>query len=104
MSVTQQMQTPGGQAAPDLAGRHRSLEAGTHGNLYRFGQHWVLPPDMEVAQWYGRGPMESASDRKEAALPMEAHEPMQKPQSAPQADLLVLPAGTAITAPSKRLL
>jgi len=68
VSVTQQMQTHGGKAAPDLAGRHRSLEAGTHGNLYRFGQHWVLPPGMEVAQWYGRGPIESASDRKEAAL------------------------------------
>jgi len=68
VTVTQDMQVQAGEAAPDLAGRHRTLEAGTHGNLYRFGQHWVLPPGVDVAQWYGRGPMESARDRKEAAM------------------------------------
>lgn len=68
VTVKQNMHAVGGQAAPDLAGRHRSLEAGTHGNLYRFGQHWILPAGMQVAHWYGRGPMESASDRKEAAM------------------------------------
>ena len=68
VEVKQHMQTRSGKAALNLAGRHNSLASGTHGNLYRFGQHWVLPPDMTRADWYGRGPMESASDRKEAAF------------------------------------
>ena len=68
VEVSQSMQAIAGQAAPDLAGRHRSLPAGSHGNLYRFGQHWQLPGDMDQVEWYGRGPFESAPDRKEAAF------------------------------------
>jgi len=68
VTVTQKMQAIAGESDPDLAGRHHELEPGTHPNLYRFGQHWVLPANMKVAEWYGRGPMESAADRKEAAM------------------------------------
>ena len=41
---------------------------GEHPGLYRFGQHWVLPAGLENVEWYGRGPMESAADRKSAAF------------------------------------
>ena len=68
VTVTQKMQAIAGESDPDLAGRDHELEPGTHPNLYRFGQHWVLPANMKVAEWYGRGPMESAADRKEAAM------------------------------------
>lgn len=68
VTVNQKMQALAGEAAPELAGRHRTIKAGQHGNLYRFGQHYILPFNMEMAEWYGRGPMESAADRKEAAM------------------------------------
>jgi len=42
--------------------------AGEHPGFYRFGQHWVLPAGLEHVEWYGRGPMESAADRKSAAF------------------------------------
>ena len=48
----------------------QSLDAltGEHPGMYRFGQHWVLPSQWERVNWYGRGPMESTSDRKSAAF------------------------------------
>ena len=41
---------------------------GEYPGLFRFGQHWVLPASLEHVEWYGRGPMESAADRKSAAF------------------------------------
>lgn len=68
VDVVQSMQAVAGEANASLSGRRKSLEQGQHANLYRFGQHWVLPEGMEAAEWYGRGPNESAADRKEAAF------------------------------------
>ena len=40
---------------------------GEHANLYRFGNRMVMPSDIVTAMWYGRGPGESAIDRRDAA-------------------------------------
>ena len=66
--VQQSMQAVHGKANTNLAGGRAKLEEGEHGNLYRFGQHWVLPRGFEKVEWYGRGPMESVADRKSAAF------------------------------------
>ena len=57
-------------AADGTVGVEQSLRAlgGDHPGLYRFGQHWVLPAGLEQVDWYGRGPMESTTDRKSAAF------------------------------------
>ncbi len=68
VDVIQSMQAVSGKSNSSISGRRKGLEAGEHANLYRFGQHWVLPEGMEFVEWYGRGPMESAADRKEAAF------------------------------------
>ena len=68
VDVTQSMTVIGGKANPDISGNGKGREAGEHTNLYRFGQHWVLPKGMDAVEWYGRGPMESAADRKAAAF------------------------------------
>ena len=68
VNVAQSMQTVAGEANASLSGRRKGLEPGQHANLYRFGQHWVLPKGMENVEWYGRGPTECAADRQEAAF------------------------------------
>ena len=68
VDIVQSMDAVAGKPAPDLAGRHQALDEGHHGNLYRFGQHWVLPPALKEVQWYGRGPLESVADRQQAAF------------------------------------
>ena len=68
VDVEQTLQAVAGKANSDIAGRRKGFEKGEHANLFRFGQHWVLPEGMEAVEWYGRGPMESAADRKEAAF------------------------------------
>ena len=68
VNVVQSMQTVAGEANASLSGRRKGLEPGQHANLYRFGQHWVLPKGMENVEWYGRGPTECAADRQEAAF------------------------------------
>ena len=41
---------------------------GTYPNLFKVGNHVVLPGDFSVIQWYGRGPGESYWDRKSCAF------------------------------------
>lgn len=41
---------------------------GSYPNLFRVGNHLVLPGDFSVIQWYGRGPGESYWDRKSSTL------------------------------------
>jgi len=41
---------------------------GNHTNMFKFGNHFILPNDFETIEWYGRGPWESYWDRKTAAF------------------------------------
>jgi beta-galactosidase len=41
---------------------------GKHANLFKVGNHLLLPTDFGTIQWYGRGPHESYWDRKSSAL------------------------------------
>ena len=45
----------------------RELEADEHTNFYRFGNDFTLHPSLEGVAWYGRGPGETAPDRKSTA-------------------------------------
>ncbi|HCA81333.1 MAG TPA: beta-galactosidase [Bacteroidetes bacterium] len=49
---------------------HNSFIAlrGKHPNLFKVGNHLVLPADFTAVQWYGRGPHESYWDRKSSAF------------------------------------
>ncbi|MBL4745451.1 MAG: DUF4981 domain-containing protein [Flavobacteriaceae bacterium] len=40
---------------------------GTHNNLFKFGNEFVLPPSYKSIEWYGKGPFESYTDRQHAA-------------------------------------
>ena len=41
---------------------------GKHANLFKVGNHLLLPTDFTSIQWYGRGPHESYWDRKASAF------------------------------------
>jgi beta-galactosidase len=41
---------------------------GKHANLFKVGNHLLLPTDFTTIQWYGRGPHESYWDRKASAF------------------------------------
>lgn len=41
---------------------------GKHSNIFKYGNHFILPSDFEIVEWYGRGPWESYIDRKTAAF------------------------------------
>ena len=41
---------------------------GKHSNLFKYGNHFMLPADFETIEWYGRGPWESYIDRKTASF------------------------------------
>lgn len=41
---------------------------GKHSNLFKFGNHLLLPNEFETIEWYGRGPQESYCDRKTDAF------------------------------------
>lgn len=56
-----------GTAVPDVNRWTRELTQGEHTNLYRFGNDFTLHPDLERVSWYGRGPGETAPDRKSTA-------------------------------------
>lgn len=47
-----------------LSGHKAKLPKGTHSNIYKFGNEFILPKDYQIATWYGRGPEESYLDRK----------------------------------------
>lgn len=49
---------------------HNSFNAlrGKHANLFKVGNHLLLPTEYETIQWYGRGPHESYWDRKASAF------------------------------------
>ncbi|MCG9972553.1 glycoside hydrolase family 2 TIM barrel-domain containing protein [Christiangramia crocea] len=51
----------------DLNGKKEKLKKGTHSNIYKFGNEFVLPKEFESSIWYGNGPFESYVDRKNAA-------------------------------------
>jgi len=40
---------------------------GEHNNLFKFGNELILPSSFKTISWYGKGPMESYSDRQHAA-------------------------------------
>ena len=44
------------------------LPKGAHSNLYKFGNEFVLSENFKQTSWYGRGPIESYSDRKNNTL------------------------------------
>lgn len=41
---------------------------GSHTNMYKFGNHLLLPTEFQTIEWYGRGPWESYCDRKTASF------------------------------------
>lgn len=41
---------------------------GNHANMFKFGNHLLLPDEFKIIEWYGRGPWESYCDRKTAAF------------------------------------
>jgi beta-galactosidase len=55
-------------AAVHVAGYWQELPAESHSNLFRFGNQFVLSPGLEKTNWYGRGPHETAVDRKGSAF------------------------------------
>ena len=40
---------------------------GSHSNLFKFGNEWILPKEFKRVEWYGKGPYESYADRQHAA-------------------------------------
>ena len=62
-----------GSARPDLNRWSDPLLPGEHANMYRFGNQFELPASFNEIQWYGRGPGETAPDRKSTA-PIGIHQ------------------------------
>ena len=56
-----------GTAVTEVNRWTRELEPGEHTNFYRFGNDFTLDPSLERVNWYGRGPGETAPDRKSTA-------------------------------------
>lgn len=47
-----------------VSGGKGKLPKGSHSNIYKFGNEFVLTNDFKQTTWYGRGPIESYIDRK----------------------------------------
>ena len=47
--------------------KNKKVKKGQHSNMFKFGNEFVLDKSFESATWYGRGPIESYVDRKNAA-------------------------------------
>lgn len=56
-----------GKAMPNITRWSRALVDGEYPNMYRFGNDFTLHPSLERVNWYGRGPGETAPDRKSTA-------------------------------------
>ena len=65
--VSNALNTLKGEAPPNLNRRYNIVPDGSHANLYRFGNRFMLPSDFTAVEWYGRGPGESEADRKSTA-------------------------------------
>lgn len=67
MDVRNTLEKIQGSARPDLNRWSDPLQEGEHANMYRFGNQFELPAAFKEIQWYGRGPGETAPDRKSTA-------------------------------------
>lgn len=68
IEVTNELRAVAGEPAPDLNRWGAPLAEGQHSNLYRFGNRFTLDPSLTEADWYGRGPGETTTDRNATAL------------------------------------
>jgi beta-galactosidase len=58
--------TVDGSGAVEVSNDLKALK-GKHSDLFKFGNEMVLPQSFKTITWYGRGPVESYTDRQHAA-------------------------------------
>ncbi|MDA1336452.1 MAG: DUF4981 domain-containing protein [Bacteroidetes bacterium] len=67
LHVLNQFEVLNGSAAPDINRWSPELLPNEHANMFRFGNDFTLDSSIVNVQWYGRGPGETAPDRKSTA-------------------------------------
>ena len=68
IEVSNELRALAGEAAPEINRWGASLGEGQHSNLFRFGNRFTLNSTLTAAEWHGRGPGETTTDRNTTAL------------------------------------